>query len=591
MSAFFEKLCTFDLKTFLEGPRVIEFDDKECREIDRQVEELEMKGSGAAMEDADQFHGSSQETDRLLNRGSKATGSRDDDDGDETDSVMPQGGKYFNSRRRHYEELRIMYTDPLRPETLGIFASYFAVGVVMYFVYAAGLVYVVDTLKADAVMTIVFTSVFTLPWSFKMIFGLLIDTTPLFGYRRLTYIWLGWGIHVVANLILALLGTPDLTSVVILGFIMTSGMLLADVAHDTMNVERARLESMKVRGYLQSRAYTLRGAGLLVGATLGAFCYADDDSFSFGFSISGVFFANAMIPVLIVFPFLPSLIEFNSGMKVAPIHEQLVAIKKTLDLRAVWEPMSFIFLFNVFMLSNPAWYNFEIEGLGFDSLDLGIINVGVASFTFLGYLLYSMYLMDSSWRTVYAISIVGGVVFSFMEVILEMKWNENWGVPALVFAFGDEAFAKMTLALQTIPAAIMYVSLCPPGAEGTTYALLTTVANLAGSLAIVLSEFLVYIWNVDNDTIASGDYSGVLKLTILVKAIHFLPLVLIGNLPATKEDQEKLKQAGEKSETNGTIFVAVLVVSFLGVISATLYYIIADALETGEDTTEVDATR
>ena len=581
-------LCNLDLKAFLEGPRVIDFDDEECRLIDQQVEELESKGVGGSIEDAHQFQGSSTETDRLLNRG-KAAGSRDAGDGDESDSVGLPGGKYFNDRRRHYEELRKMYTNPLRPETFGIFASYFAVGVVMYFVYAAGLIYVVDTLDANSVMTVVFTSVFTLPWSFKMIFGLLIDTTPLLGYRRLTYIWLGWGIHVVANLILAMLGTPDLTSVIVFGFIMTSGMLLADVAHDTMNVERARLESLKVRGYLQSRAYTLRGAGLLVGATLGAFCYADGDTFSFGFSISGVFFANGMIPVLLVFPFLPSLIEFNGGTKVAPLYEQLVAIKRTLDLRAVWEPMSFIFAFNVFMLSNPAWYNFEIAGLGFNSMDLGIINVGVTSFTFFGYLLYSMYLMDSSWRTVYVISIVGGVIFSFMEVILEMKWNEDWGIPPLVFAFGDQAFVMMTLALQTIPAAIMYVSLCPPGAEGTTYALLTTIANLAGSLAVVLSEFLTYIWDVDNDTIASGDYSGVLKLTILVKAVHFIPLVLIGNLPATKEDQEKLKAAGERSEKSGTILVAVLTVTFLGVIASTLYYIIADSMRTSTASTDPDA--
>lgn len=562
----------FDLKGFSEGPVIIDFIDEECRRIDQAAEEKEDEGGGT-------FEGTSQETDGLL---SQRVGNKHGS-GYEEDMIS---SKSFQERKKHYDELREKYTDPWRPETFGIFMSYFTVGISMYFVYASSLIYVVDTLNAGAVMTTVFTSIYTLPWSFKVCWGILMDSIPLFGYHRLAYMWLGWSIHVLANLVLGFLGTPTLTQVISMGFLMTSAMICADVAHDTLNVERSRLEDLKQRGYLQSRAYMLRGIGAVIGASIGAFAYGDSTTLSMGLSISGVYFVNALIPALLVFPFLPRLIEFNAGEKTIGLWERLITVKQTLDLRAVWEPMAFIYTFNVMMLSNPSWYNFEIKGLGFNSLDLGIINIGVAVSTFLGYLIYSFFLFNSSWRTVYVISICAGVFFSFSEIILESKWYQDWGIPPLLLAFGDTAFVQMSVALQLIPAAVMYVSLCPPGAEGTVYALLTTVANLGGACATVLSEFLVGIWDVDNETLAAGEWNGVLYLTILTKSLHFLPLLLIYNLPSSKEDQQKLKEAGEKSERNGTIFVCVLLASALFVIGTTIFEIAGDT----SDDDAVDST-
>ena len=59
--------------------------------------------------------------------------------------------------------------------------------------------------------------------------------------------------------------------------------------------------------------------------------------------------------------------------------------------------------------------------------------------------------------------------------------------------------------------------LCPEGSEGVTYALLTTISNLANSVANDIATCLSYIWDVSNETIASGDFSGVLKLTLLTR--------------------------------------------------------------------------
>ncbi len=59
--------------------------------------------------------------------------------------------------------------------------------------------------------------------------------------------------------------------------------------------------------------------------------------------------------------------------------------------------------------------------------------------------------------------------------------------------------------------------LCPEGSEGVTYALLTTVSNLAGTLAYDVGTWMTGLWDVSNSTLSSGNFDGVLYLTILTR--------------------------------------------------------------------------
>ena len=66
-----------------------------------------------------------------------------------------------------------------------------------------------------------------------------------------------------------------------------------------------------------------------------------------------------------------------------------------------------------------------------------------------------------------------------------------------------------------------YVMLCPEGCEGITYALLTTIGNLAGTIASDIGTGLTLIWNVDNDV-----YVAFLHLYFLLKfVVYFFQLI------------------------------------------------------------------
>lgn len=46
-----------------------------------------------------------------------------------------------------------------------------------------------------------------------------------------------------------------------------------------------------------------------------------------------------------------------------------------------------------------------------------------------------------------------------------------------------------------------YISMCPDGAEGTTYAILTTMSNVSMAAAQDLGTMFTRIWDVSNETL------------------------------------------------------------------------------------------
>jgi len=188
-------------------------------------------------------------------------------------------------------------------------------------------------------------------------------------------------------------------------------------------------------------------------------------------------------------------------------------------------------------------------------------------------IVYKALFFETSWRWIYIYTTLIGAVFSAGQVILILRLNLEVGIPDLVFALGDSAITTLMYAIQSMPSCIMFVMLCPDGSEGVTYALLTTISNLAWTVACDIGSAMTLIWPVDNDTLASGDYSGMLKLTILTSCLQVFPLCLVWILPDTKEEQRKLRDAGDTNYEAGLTLLIVIATSLLVTIALSIYFI------------------
>ncbi|CAM9303937.1 unnamed protein product [Phaeothamnion confervicola] len=312
---------------------------------------------------------------------------------------------------------------------------------------------------------------------------------------------------------------------------------------------------------MQATGYTARFFGSLLGSVLGAVLY-NKDRWGWGLSISHVFAMQAMFPLVLVLPLAWPLRETERATRVgslaASVKAQSGEVFQALCRRAVYVPMTFVFIYNVMQIPNAAWRSFLVEGLGFSSYNLGLLSVVGSLFSSVGLVAYKRYFFRTSWRSIYMCTTAFNVLFSAMQLGLILRLNVALGIGDLAFALGDDALAEFVNAIQFLPVCQMYIAFCPDGAEGTTYAILTTLSNVAYAVGSSIGTMLTGVWDVSNEAIKRGDFGGMWRLSLLTSLVQPLPLLLVGLIPGTREEQRVLQRNDRRSKWGGGIFLGVL---------------------------------
>jgi len=258
---------------------------------------------------------------------------------------------------------------------------------------------------------------------------------------------------------------------------------------------------------------------------------------------------------------------------------QLAAIWELVQRKAVWKPCCFIYIYNVLLLTNPAWNSFLVFGLGFSNFYLGLLTLAGAILSYFALVLYKRYLFHTSWRLVYLFATSVSFIFSLLQLVLVFQLNTEIGMGSqggeLVFAMGAYGVIQFMIAIQFLPACRMFLALCPDGSEGSSYAMLTTLSNLAGTVAYSVAGAFAGVWDVSNETLAAHDYSGMWKLTLFCGCIQLAGLLFLGLLPSGVEEQNALAKSDESSKVAGSIFLFVVGSSLAFVFTFTILSVIS----------------
>jgi hypothetical protein len=489
----------------------------------------------------------------------------------------------------------------LRRENIAIPACYLLVGLLSGLLGPLINVYPLDLGATEAQYTVL-SSIRGLPASFKLMFGFLSDNVPLYGYRRKSYMFIGW--LMAALSMMTLLLTTDLTlldegvsaattttggddeeaavgndddnikdddiqttsmrappnapSIPFLAVILLLfgiGFWMADVMGDSVVAEKAKLEPFHSRGSIQSSCYAYRFFGVMVAAPFSTAIYHWWGPYY-------VFLLLSLLPLSIV-PLIYQLGEIRYA-PVASTRDQCAEIWTTVCSRAVWQPLGFVFVYNIFQVQNSAWKEFLKTTLNFTTGQLNLIYVATCVLLYLGILVYKYGMMQWSWRMVYIITTLLNGFFSLLQVLLIT--GHTFGLPNFWFALGDDAFGEFIHGIQFLPTTIMMVHLCPAGSEGASYAMFTTVHNAALNLNTALSTWVLTFWHVGKEYLAAGELSGMMNLTYLTTALQVFPICLVFLLPQTKDHLMALKtQTLGTSPVGGAIF---LIVTFSSVLYA-----------------------
>ena len=330
-----------------------------------------------------------------------------------------------------------------------------------------------------------------LPWIFKVVYGIVTDAYPLFGYRRKSWMFLGWTTVVFLSFCIAVIGLPSLYPTVFLTFGITVFEVMADVATDSLAVDLSYFESAEQRGGLQATGYIFRSTGKIVGAILGTYLYnnhysaaianTDDNldlvvatrySFPTFAKIGDMFFLQGLIILIAIYGFLYPLQEFASlrpGQATPSIQNLIWDLWLVLQKRAIWRPMIFLYIFNVMQIPNSSWSNFIVVGLNFTSRDLGYLSLGSSFISLLGYTFFRTFLFDTSWRTIYVSTCTVALIFTLLEVLLVLRINVQLGISDVWFAVGEDLVLTFVEIVHVMPYIILFVMICPEGMSFSLY--------------------------------------------------------------------------------------------------------------------------
>ncbi|CAK4688894.1 hypothetical protein LEN26_016458 [Aphanomyces euteiches] len=470
----------------------------------------------------------------------------------------------------------------LSREAMALFAQYAAVGIVSSMLPALSFPIFNNYLKLEGYQTASYSQLVTLGASFKVIFGLLSDCCPIYGYRRKSWMLIGWSVTTVCLTIMTFstLGDPYCnvekaiaqgrpracstiysktadedkkffnldapnsgTKFILLSTLVSFAYIMAVCASDAMVVEYAQREPFTIRGRLQTAVYIVREVSQLVtslttGLGLSSPNYGGDFSFSIAPNVP---YAICLLPCLVVI-FATIYAMDDKKAKGQPFLEYIAMFWNLLQLRAMWQLCAFRFLFNVF------------DGIG-----------STASSP-----------MYSTWANVSPLndsvtSILGGAIFCLVLAAVA-KWGLHWNWRYTI--------AVASFVVLAIDAPITFITIwnvfrnqwfytgvglseSVPGFHGATYGLITTVANLTSPFASMIYKVIDSYLKLSQDNIRDDTtevrwdvtYSYLISYGSKVFALTWLFL-----LPPQRVPLQELKRHGGKSKVAGALFVLLFVV-------------------------------
>ncbi|EEF46859.1 transporter, putative [Ricinus communis] len=338
--------------------------------------------------------------------------------------------------------------------------------------------YMKDVQKVQPSESQIYQGIISIPWLVKPIWGLLTDVLPVSGYRRRPYFIFAGLVGVVSMLLLSLHENLHLVFALLSLTAGSAGVAIADVTIDACVAQNSNTHPS-----LAPDMQSLCTLSSSVGALL-------------GYSISGIFihfigskgvFGLLTIPaglVLLVGIMLeePIMLNFNYRQVNQKFVDAGKAMWTTLKFPDVWR--SCLYMYLSFALSVNIhegmfyWYTDATGGPSFSQEMVGFIfSVGSVG-SLLAAIIYQNVLKDYPFRDVLFWSQLLLGLSGMLDLIVVLRLNLRIGIPDYVLIVIDECVFRMVLNLKWMPLLVLSSKLCPPGIEGTFFALLMSIDNL-----------------------------------------------------------------------------------------------------------------
>ncbi|XP_071692706.1 probable folate-biopterin transporter 2 isoform X2 [Rutidosis leptorrhynchoides] len=359
--------------------------------------------------------------------------------------------------------------------------------------------YMKDEQKVQPSEAQAYTGITNIPWIIKPIWGLLTDVVPIFGFRRRPY-FVAAGI--IGMLSMFFLSFNEKLHIVLALLALTfgsAGVAIADVTVDACVAQHSGI-NLSLAPDMQSLCSLSSSIGALI-----------------GFSLSGVF-------VHLIGP---------------KISEKFVdaatAMWTTLKSEDVWRPCLYMYLSFALSLNIYEglfyWETDSNVGPSFSQETIGFIfSIGSIG-SILGAILYQYRLKTHPFRALLFWAQLLLALSGMLDLVFVLRLNQKLGLPDYLFAVIDESVLQLVGRLKWTPLLVLSAQLCPPGIEGTFFALLMSIDNFGLMSSTWLGGLLLHVLNVTRTQFDN------LWLAILIRNIlRITPLCFLFLVPKSGPD-------------------------------------------------------
>lgn len=502
------------------------------------------------------------------------------------------------------DSLHVDSVPPGVPPT-GLFVQYAAIGCVVGLFQVLAYPFFKIYLNMDEYAAKSAEQWMALPWILKLGFAAVTDFVPVRGLRRKPYLYAGWGVCLLATLLIAVLPMEAAYSAdgvvnnanaasagpkYIVFFVLANvGLVLAHVASDGIMVAVAHHEaqdsSTSSCGYTVTRMFAFRAlAQCLTELLVGLLC--NDDSFggSFGWAMP--------VNVIVILAMLASLAaiaatwfwidEYYIAMTLS-LRECVRSLWKISQQRAIWQLMIYTFItricFSYYASSAKAIYEYWVPVAPLTSNLFTAINAGV--YAGAAMLMQHSWFVHLGWRRTVFLSVIASSLVTFISTLFTAFNLLRFAFFLLTF----EQIAAVCEALAYYIVLFAIVDVAEPGYESSCFNLITSVGNLGIVLAVTLSQsigvqFDLEQYEYEND---SGKARRRVFFCVLVMlVVRLLNIAALPLLPDHKQHAMELKKGidseGRKRHRRPALYV------FSGMAVVALWAVLMTLLSSFENT-------
>ncbi|KAF8643742.1 hypothetical protein HU200_066809 [Digitaria exilis] len=414
------------------------------------------------------------------------------------------------------------------------------------FVWTAVSYQMKDMMKLSPSTSQFLVSLAYFPWSIKPVYGILSDCIPIKQRKRIPYLIISSCLSLLPWLILGLsqaLSTSAnmLTALLVL---QNLGSAMSDVVIDAMVAEAVRSAGTEYAGDLQSLSWSSMAVGGVFGSLLGGYALSN-------LSIHAIYVVFSALPFfqLVSCMFVDdspkgfqSAIDQNKYVenqslpeegssealgyqgtrrrkgtrknnKRRPLSKQTEAngehsssfnSSPCLSLRSAFfslctafkqpsilRPMAWFFFSNVTIpnISTVMFY-YQTEELHLEASFLGTARVIGWFSLILGTYTYNRYFKHGKLRNILVFSHVGLAIISLLDIVLVSRLHVPYGIDDKYMVLWGSALADAINQFKMMPFLILSGQLCPPGIEGTLFALFMSINNFGSTLGSFLGAAL-----------------------------------------------------------------------------------------------------